>query len=356
VLFLDADCYPVRDVTPLFRYLDHAPVVYWEDSGCHVKPEWVGLTEAEVAAVPPVQGGQFLVDVVGGWRTLVLAHWVNQHSDYYYARPGNLGRGEYHIFGDQEALQIAIAQTGERVVVVDRAVWYERAPKEDIGFHCSEGEDGLVFIHRCGSKLVPNTQPLWDDQQPHEPYVRGLFHVLTRPGLGYRPRSRMKPGQVQRVVDEVSRRTPCNVLVFGAGADTTCYLAANPGGRTVVVEDSPAWAEVATALGADCRTVTYTTRVGDTPGRSKAPPAFLPEDVAAVRWDVTLVDGPYGTPDGPGREQPTYAALTLTTPGGIIFGHDAGPGADGDCYREYLGPPDGMTAGPPDLAEWRSRK
>jgi hypothetical protein len=93
VLFLDADAYCVADPRPLFDILDDVPFAYWEDlPRCwhNVHWLWYGIAGNHV---PPVQGGQLLIDVEQFSREAMLAHWINQHSDYFYR----------HQFGDQDS-------------------------------------------------------------------------------------------------------------------------------------------------------------------------------------------------------------------------------------------------------------
>lgn len=101
-LFLDADAYPVSDIRPLFDLCDRStPFVFWENEPfaqiqCNLKA--LGLAGREV---PCIQGGQFVVSAPYFWRTLIVAHWLNQHSDYYY----------HYGYGDQDMWRIALNVT-----------------------------------------------------------------------------------------------------------------------------------------------------------------------------------------------------------------------------------------------------
>ena len=86
--------------------------------------------------MPPVQGGQFAIHMRHFWREFVLAHWLNQHSDFSY----------FHHYGDQDSWRVSLTVTGGAYKVIGRAKW------DDIAFIC-EAEDRPLVVHRCRSKL-----------------------------------------------------------------------------------------------------------------------------------------------------------------------------------------------------------
>jgi SAM-dependent methyltransferase len=138
VFYLDADAYCVGDPAPLLERLSPAePFLFWEDMpgirGSVNWPVW-GL---DASRVPPVQGGQLAVHTGHFWRELVLAHWLNQHSDFSYA----------HFFGDQDAWRVALTLTGGAYGCVGPARW------DEVAFVCSAGGSPLV-VHRCRAKLL----------------------------------------------------------------------------------------------------------------------------------------------------------------------------------------------------------
>jgi hypothetical protein len=165
VLYLDADAYLVADPSALletgrissFAFWSDLP---WNDSSLHW--DWSGVTNR--ACIPPVQGGQLVIDVVGSWRMLIVAHWINQHSDYWYA----------HQFGDQDSWRLAIAATGESYHNLGAAGW---APPS---FICSY--PGPLVVHRCQGKLWRDQPAPMNPGLPGEKELRDFWeaYVLGR--------------------------------------------------------------------------------------------------------------------------------------------------------------------------------
>ncbi len=105
VLFLDADSYPIRSPESLFESPDYLKTgaVFWPD-----KPEmdlsagvW-GLVGLPRQQGPGFEVGQFMLDKSRHFRTLWLANWMNQRSDYYY----------HHFWGDTAPFRFALAALG----------------------------------------------------------------------------------------------------------------------------------------------------------------------------------------------------------------------------------------------------
>jgi SAM-dependent methyltransferase len=139
VFFLDADAYCVDDPAPLLEGLSaHEPFRYWQDGpGSDRAVNWRVWGLDARRAPPPVQGGQLAIHVRHFWRELLLAHWLNQHSDFSYT----------HQFGDQDSWRVALALTGGRYRCLGPARW------DDIAFVCAAGGRPVV-VHRCRSKLL----------------------------------------------------------------------------------------------------------------------------------------------------------------------------------------------------------
>ena len=102
VLALDADSYPVRDPEFLFAEPDYVEsgAIFWPDQATFdlKRSVWetVGLPYRDE---PCFESGQYVIDKARHWQTLWLAHWLNEHSDFYYR----------HFWGDKETFHLALA-------------------------------------------------------------------------------------------------------------------------------------------------------------------------------------------------------------------------------------------------------
>ena len=160
------------------------------------------------------------------------------------------------------------------------------------------------------------------------------------------------PGQAtveeyQIVHETVVSRRPCNLLVFGAGRDSSLWIAANAGGPTVFLEDAPAWAESVRKdiPGITIHTVRYPTLRVFWPLLRHAPSLLrmrdLPPAVSNGRWDVILVDAPRGTRwYRSGRMMSIYTASRLAREGQKcdVFVHDTHRTVERECCDEFFGP------------------
>jgi Mannosyltransferase putative len=138
VLFLDSDAYCLRDPAALLDRLSPAePFLFWEDfptpNGTVNWSQW-GLAEKPYRI--RVQGGHLALHVRHFWRELVLAHWLNQHSDFAYT----------HQYGDQDSWCIALALTGGPHRSLGTARW------EEVAFVC-DWLDAPFVVHRCQAKM-----------------------------------------------------------------------------------------------------------------------------------------------------------------------------------------------------------
>ncbi|XP_022891661.1 glucuronoxylan 4-O-methyltransferase 2-like [Olea europaea var. sylvestris] len=149
------------------------------------------------------------------------------------------------------------------------------------------------------------------------------------------------------LLDLVSRRIPCKLLVFGLEPQYLSLASVNAGGFTVFIVDNP---EKIITVKATNKTqvykVEYQTIAAEAykllkharenpdcslrlhlPKLSRCKLALknLPHEVFNTKWDVVVVDGPRGdTPDSPGRMAAIYTASILARKGNVtdILVHD----------------------------------
>lgn len=152
-IYLDADAYLTSDPS---RWLavctPEAPYVYWQDLHSQDNSvKWDMVWPFESVDVPPIQGGQVVVHRRACWRELVLWHWLNQHSDFYYR----------HAFGDQDCMRIVLAATMGNYRALPLVQWQSPA------YICTvPGEKVPTVVHRSGHKM-------WDANTPRTPHLPG---------------------------------------------------------------------------------------------------------------------------------------------------------------------------------------
>lgn len=151
VLYLDADAYPVTAPCRMFEELAAAPFAFWADvpemaNTIRWYKMWPG---GEALSLPPVQAGQFLLDRAAGWPLLAAAHWMNEHSDFYYQ----------HGRDDQDCWRAALAATGTPFTLMGQSRRVGPALVLDRGGRAA-------VVHRVAGKLFPGTAPPRDDRLP----------------------------------------------------------------------------------------------------------------------------------------------------------------------------------------------
>lgn len=151
-----------------------------------------------------------------------------------------------------------------------------------------------------------------------------------------------------RIYDAIKFKAPCNFLVFGVGRDTELWLSVNNGGNCLFLEDSGKWMRTLQReynhLGKiNMMKVKYNSDVREASsmlekyknGNTSIFDMNLPDEVINTKWDVILVDGPFGKvpkegeKSSTGRMKSIYAVYELLKGFNIItdvFIHD--------CERE----------------------
>lgn len=142
ILFLDADAYCLEDPSPMIESLTNSePFQFWRDKPTvEKKIDWDMIWPKSSKTVPPVQGGHLLIDRQRCWKLICLAHWMNQHSDFYYQ----------HMYGDQDTWRVALEAIG------DVTLWKDREAVKFIGgcFIVTQN-DKPIIVHRINSKVFP---------------------------------------------------------------------------------------------------------------------------------------------------------------------------------------------------------
>lgn len=151
---------------------------------------------------------------------------------------------------------------------------------------------------------------------------------------------RMSDTDIRAISAVLRARGPCNLLVFGLGAESPLWLALNHGGRTVFLEENEFYVKYLEPRhpGLEAYDVSYTTKVRDFRDLLDAARASraaecrpiqnllfsecrlaindLPNDLYDVAWDIVLIDGPSGwNPTSPGRMPSIFTTAVLARTG-----------------------------------------
>jgi hypothetical protein len=142
ILLLDADNVPIVDPEFLFdcEEFRRTGTVFWPDL-VRIRrdsPIWA-MCGVPYRDTPSVESGQLLIDKQRAWPGLVLANWMNQHSDAFYDI----------VHGDKDTFLLAWLAQGTDFAMV------QRLPRQLPHVLCQRGFDGTVlFQHRGGAKWI----------------------------------------------------------------------------------------------------------------------------------------------------------------------------------------------------------
>ena len=162
VIFIDADAYAVNDVSPLFETVnDRVGLAFWQDLPSQAV-NWT-LLGFNGSQLPPIQGGHLIIDVKTFWRTLVLSNWANQNDSFWYS----VG------YGDQDAMRIMLAATGDSYTCLGKAEW------DKIAFVCKYKEQSMI-VHRCQAKMLKNKPVRTWKQLPMESEMASLWNDVRK--------------------------------------------------------------------------------------------------------------------------------------------------------------------------------
>jgi uncharacterized protein (TIGR01627 family) len=164
------------------------------------------------------------------------------------------------------------------------------------------------------------------------PVFEALVHFASISNATHR----MSDTDIRAISAVLRARAPCNLLVFGLGAESPLWLALNHGGRTVFLDENEFYVKYLEPRhpGMEAYDVSYTTKVRDfrdllaaaraSRGKECRPVQNLlfsecrlaindlPNDLYDVPWDVVLIDGPSGwNPNSPGRMPSIFTTAVL---------------------------------------------
>lgn len=167
VLYLDADCVPLRDPTFLFDTpaFQRTGALFWPDlppsrpepySRVWIRPEVWDVFGMPMQWEEDFESGQFLIDKEKAYDSLVVTQWLNEHSDYFY----NI------VYGDKSTYHLAWRFMGRPYGLLPCCEWSSPCilQKDFDGralfAHATGGKHALAY----GEKFlpIPSSEPLHD--------------------------------------------------------------------------------------------------------------------------------------------------------------------------------------------------
>ncbi|MDB6129978.1 MAG: hypothetical protein JWM04_1085, partial [Verrucomicrobiales bacterium] len=136
VLFLDADNVPVRNPEFLFSANDYlrTGAIFWPDIIREARADAVWNC-AEVKRPPGMEfeSGQMVVNKKSHWKSMRLALWFNEQSDFLYE----------HLHGDKETYHLAMEKLGDQYAMISHSV----VKKEGVMYQ-NDFDGKILFQHR----------------------------------------------------------------------------------------------------------------------------------------------------------------------------------------------------------------
>ncbi|MCO6454930.1 MAG: hypothetical protein J5I93_06490, partial [Pirellulaceae bacterium] len=178
VLYLDADCYPVRDPEYLFDWpeFQQRGAVFWPDLEC--SPTRLSSTVLSLFQISRpedrlTESGQLLLDRSRVWPSLALAAFYNECADLVYQ----------YIWGDKDTFPFAWRRSGREYA----RMWPECEARWDCLLQY-DYRGHVVFQHRVSDKFKLNGSRFASTYQGRDEnvYHEGLahesfcFHVLEQ--------------------------------------------------------------------------------------------------------------------------------------------------------------------------------
>ena len=231
VLYLDADSYPAKNPACLFewgRYKEEGSIFFPDIASWDLKDEAWPLFGLDPVKERPWESGQFVVDKESCWREINLAHWFNQHSDYYYAHQG-IG-----LHGDKDLFHFAWR-------VLERTFYHPFHQPAGWELHTilqKDHEGKVIFQHRVRDKFYLENEQFGTTSQTfrkekknrkcsrlaHEDFCFTALDDLRR---------RMKAPNIEAVIltcperKELLAQTMANLMATDWGVEPTIVLDMN---------------------------------------------------------------------------------------------------------------------------------
>jgi hypothetical protein len=171
-LFLDADCFPLRNLQFLFETAEYQRLgaMFWPDNKRYKMIEsgtiW-GLTGLSYRSDNEFETGVFVLDKQRCWRELFLAQWMNAHSSFWYD----------HVMGDKDTFYLAwrkletenfLGPPCKRYnAVMTRHFWKDGTPLVDHRTGASKyglpKKKGPFRVHLTPDKYRPSKKNVYDE-------------------------------------------------------------------------------------------------------------------------------------------------------------------------------------------------
>ena len=186
-LFLDADCFPLRNPQFLFSSDEYKRfgALFWPDSK-HFKMVEDGtiwaLTGLSYRGDREFETGLFAIDKERCWRELWLAEWLNSHANFWYN----------HVMGDKDTFYLAWRKLGTEYFLGPPCKRYSAIMTRHFW------KDGVPLVdHRTGASKYRIPKPV------------GIFHIYLTP---YKYRSTLR-----NIYDELLQRVVVRDFALHAG-------------------------------------------------------------------------------------------------------------------------------------------
>ena len=251
LLFLDADCFPLRDPAPLFDhpFFRNHDCVFWPDIRDWRPAERANIQEKHGVTVQgrQVESGQMMFHKAACIEGLLAARAMNQNSGTVYK----------YLHGDKDTFLIGALQAGVNYAINPHLVT-KCCQQRNLAQHDFDGQ--RIFCHVTRDKWRPK-QPAVLNEEYYPPYKQAVavFNEIRhdnammetiRTEVNMRVRDSFCAAEAAHIINEdmykirpmIEHRVPVRYIVDiggNAGAFTVAASAAYPESEIIVVEPDP---------------------------------------------------------------------------------------------------------------------